>query len=160
MDEPIADTARGILDGHIILSRDIAARNHFPSIDVNVSVSRLFTNVNSPEHIKAAGLLREVLARYTEAEDLINIGAYVRGSNPKIDWAIEKIDKVNNFLRQGTHEFTAYKETVQHLTEMMGAGYGGGGGFQSQPISTSTTADTDNLFGEDLDLDNLNFDEF
>lgn len=161
MDEPIADTARGILDGHIVLSRDIAARNHFPSIDVNMSVSRLFTNVNSPEHIKAAGLLREVLARYSEAEDLINIGAYVRGSNPKIDWAIEKIDKVNNFLRQGTHEFTAYKETVQHLMDMMGAGTGGGGGgYTSTQISAPASTDSENLFGDDLDLDNLNFDEF
>ncbi len=161
MDEPIADTARSILDGHIVLSRDIAARNHFPSIDVNMSVSRLFTNVNSPDHIKSAGLLREALARYSEAEDLINIGAYVRGSNPKIDWAIEKIDKVNNFLRQGTHEFTDYTETVSHLSEMMGAGYGGvSAGFSSQQISAPSTIDADDLFGDDLELDNLNFDEF
>ncbi|MDD5456931.1 MAG: flagellar protein export ATPase FliI [Candidatus Margulisbacteria bacterium] len=165
MDEPIADTARGILDGHIILSRDIAAKNHFPSVDVNMSVSRLFTNINTPEHIKGAGLLREVLARYNEAEDLINIGAYVRGSNPKIDWAIDKIDKVNNFLRQGTHEFTSYDETVKHLVDTMGSGHGvGGGGFQGSSTTTMTqmqpAAKEENLLGDDLDFDNLNFDEF
>jgi flagellum-specific ATP synthase len=115
MNEPIADHSRSILDGHIVLSRDLAARNHYPAIDVPHSVSRLMTNLVSDEHKAAAGKLREVLARYTEAEDLINIGAYVKGSNPKIDFALTKIDQVNNFLRQGTFEKITYEETVNKL---------------------------------------------
>jgi flagellum-specific ATP synthase len=115
MNEPIADHSRSILDGHIVLSRDLAARNHYPAIDVMHSVSRLMTNLVSDEHKEAAGKLREVLARYSEAEDLINIGAYVKGSNPKIDHAISKIDEVNGFLKQGTFEPVEYDETVNHL---------------------------------------------
>lgn len=113
--EPIADQCRSILDGHIILSRDLAAKNHYPSIDVPHSVSRIMVNLVSDEHKEAAGKLREVLARYAEAEDLINIGAYVKGSNPKIDYAISKIDEVNEFLKQGTFEQCNYEETVERL---------------------------------------------
>lgn len=120
MDEPIADAARGILDGHMVLSRDLAAKNHYPCIDIGHSVSRLFSVVNSKEHIKASGQLREVLARYTEAEDLINIGAYVKGSNPKIDDAIDKIDAVNNILRQGTHSNENFDTTVQNIKNLFG----------------------------------------
>lgn len=116
--EPIADHSRSILDGHIILSRDLAARNHYPAIDVLHSVSRLMTNLVSDEHKETAGKLREVLARYSEAEDLINIGAYVKGSNPKIDYAISKIDEVNNFLKQGVFEQVDYDETVNQLIGM------------------------------------------
>ncbi|MBT5988844.1 EscN/YscN/HrcN family type III secretion system ATPase, partial [bacterium] len=115
MDEPIADTSRSILDGHMVLSRDLAAKNHYPCIDINHSVSRLFPSVSSDEHKKAAGKLREVLAKYREAEDLINIGAYVQGSNPKIDHAIEKIDAINTFLIQGTHENVPFDETIKEL---------------------------------------------
>jgi flagellum-specific ATP synthase len=113
--EPIADHARSILDGHIVLSRDLAARNHYPAIDVPHSVSRIMTNLVSDEHKAAAGKLREVLARYSEAEDLINIGAYVKGSNPKIDYALSKIDQVNEFLKQGTFEQIDFEETVEKL---------------------------------------------
>jgi flagellum-specific ATP synthase len=113
--EPIADHARSILDGHIILSRALAARNHYPAVDVPSSVSRLMVNLVSDEHRKVAGKLREVLARYAEAEDLINIGAYVKGSNPKIDYALSKIDQVNEFLKQGTFEQIDYDETVNRL---------------------------------------------
>ena len=113
--EPIADQSRSILDGHIMLSRDLAAKNHYPSIDVPHSVSRIMTNLVSDEHKEAAAKLREVLARYAEAEDLINIGAYVKGSNPKIDYAISKIDEVNEFLKQGTFEKCDYEETVERL---------------------------------------------
>lgn len=119
-DEPIADATRGILDGHIILSRDIAARNHYPCIDIPHSVSRLFTNITSPEHQKAAGKLREVLAKYNEAEDLINIGAYIEGSNPKIDYAIRKIDAVNKFLKQGTMETYSFEDAVKMLIGIFG----------------------------------------
>jgi flagellum-specific ATP synthase len=115
MDEPIADTCRSILDGHIVLSREIAARNHYPCIDIGPSVSRLMSVVASTEHKRAAGKLREILARYNEAEDLVNIGAYVRGSNPKIDEALEKIDSVNDFLKQKTDEKFEYDETVAML---------------------------------------------
>ncbi|MBU0671634.1 MAG: flagellar protein export ATPase FliI [Candidatus Margulisbacteria bacterium] len=115
MNEPIADHSRSILDGHIVLSRDLAARNHYPAIDVPHSVSRLMTNLVSDEHKQAAGKLREVLARYTEAEDLINIGAYVKGSNPKIDFALSKIEQVNAFLKQGTFDQVKYEETVKRL---------------------------------------------
>jgi len=115
MNEPIADHSRSILDGHIVLSRDLAARNHYPAIDVPHSVSRLMTNLVSDEHKQAGGKLREVLARYSEAEDLINIGAYVKGSNPKIDYALSKIDQVNSFLKQGTFERVEYDDTVNQL---------------------------------------------
>lgn len=115
MDEPIADTARSILDGHMVLVRDLAAKNHYPPIDIPHSVSRLMSEIALPEHKAAAGKLREVLARYNEAEDLINIGAYVKGSNPKIDDAIEKIDAVNEFLKQGTDEKYDYDEIVAKL---------------------------------------------
>jgi len=113
--EPIADQSRSILDGHIILSRDLAAKNHYPAINVPQSVSRIMTNLVSDEHREAAAKLREVLARHSEAEDLINIGAYVKGSNPKIDYAISKIDEVNEFLKQGTFEQCDYEETVERL---------------------------------------------
>jgi flagellum-specific ATP synthase len=115
MNEPIADHSRSILDGHIVLSRDLAARNHYPAIDVPHSVSRLMTNLVSDEQKQAAGKLREVLARYAEAEDLINIGAYVKGSNPKIDFALSKIEQVNGFLKQGTFEQIDFEETVNKL---------------------------------------------
>ena len=113
--EPIADHSRSILDGHIVLSRDLAARNHYPAVDVPQSVSRIMVNLVSDEHKEAAGKLREVLARFAEAEDLINIGAYVKGSNPKIDYALSKIDQVNDFLKQGTFEKIGYEETVERL---------------------------------------------
>ncbi len=118
MDEPIADAARGILDGHMVLSRDIAAKNHYPCIDIGHSVSRLFSVIADDKHKKAAGKLRETLSKFNEAEDLINIGAYVKGSNPKIDYAIEKIDAINIFLRQATEENIPFEKTVQMLCSM------------------------------------------
>lgn len=113
--EPIADQCRSILDGHIILSRDLAAKNHYPAINVPQSVSRLMTNLVTDEHKAAGAKLREVLARYSEAEDLINIGAYVKGSNPKIDYSLTKIDQVNDFLKQGTFEKVKFEDTVKRL---------------------------------------------
>ncbi|OGC10193.1 flagellar protein export ATPase FliI [candidate division WOR-1 bacterium RIFOXYA2_FULL_37_7] len=113
--EPIADQCRSILDGHIMLSRDLAARNHYPAIDISHSVSRLMTNLAKNEHKSSAAKLREVLARFNEAEDLINIGAYVKGSNPKIDYAMSKIDNVNKFLQQGTFEQIEFSDTVKKL---------------------------------------------
>ncbi len=113
--EPISDQCRSILDGHIILNRELAARNHYPAVDIPHSVSRLMVNLVSDEHKEAAAKLREVLARYSEAEDLINIGAYVKGSNPKIDYAISKIDEVNEFLKQGTFERIDFEEIIERL---------------------------------------------
>ncbi len=118
MDEPIADTARSILDGHIGLTRDLAAKNHYPCIDVGPSVSRLMSVVSTEDHKRAAGKLREVLARYNEAEDLINIGAYVKGSNPKIDYSLEKIDAVNEFLQQRTDEKIEFDEVITRLQQI------------------------------------------
>lgn len=118
MDEPIADAARGILDGHIVLSRDLAQMGHYPSIDVLASVSRLMTQVTGEEQKEAAARLRSILATYRKAEDLINIGAYVKGSNERIDDALAHIEKVNAFLRQGTEEKFSFGETVSMLNEL------------------------------------------
>lgn len=115
MNEPIADAVRSILDGHIVLSRNIAAQNHFPAIDVLASVSRVMTEVVSKDHIKAAQEMRALMAVYKEAEDLIHIGAYVNGSNAKIDSAIKKIDAINEFLCQGVFEKSSFEETEQLL---------------------------------------------
>jgi len=122
MDEPIADAARGILDGHIVLSRDLAQMGHYPAVDVLASVSRLMSSVSRAEHIEAAQKMRAILAAYRKAEDLVNIGAYVRGSNPKIDEALDYIDRVNEFLKQGTGEKSSFEETVSRLRTLFGGG--------------------------------------
>ena len=113
--EPIADTVRGILDGHIWLSRDLAGRGHYPAIEVGRSVSRVMPQVTPPEQRLAANRLRETLATFKEAEDLINIGAYVEGSNPRIDAARRLIEPARAFLRQGVHEESSLTETVSAL---------------------------------------------
>ena len=115
MNEPIADAVRSILDGHIVLSRNIAAQNHFPAIDVLASVSRVMSAVVPQEHMEANRKLRALMAVYKEAEDLIHIGAYVRGSSQKIDEAIQKIDAINDFLCQGVFEVQGFEETIQRL---------------------------------------------
>jgi flagellum-specific ATP synthase len=112
MDDPIADAARSILDGHIVLSRKIAQRNHYPAIDVLQSASRVMKAVVSKEHTAFAGQIREWMAVYAQAEDLINIGAYVRGANPKVDQAIGAIDRINAFLRQGIDDKSAFDTAV------------------------------------------------
>ena len=98
--EPITDTARGILDGHIILSRKLGHKNHYPAIDILQSISRCMSSIADKDHKAVAGKLKNVLATYSDAEDLINIGAYKSGSNPDIDYAISKIGKVNEYLMQ------------------------------------------------------------
>ena len=113
--EPISDTARSILDGHIVLSRKLAHRNHYPAVDVLQSISRCMSQISKKEHKAAAGKLRNVLATYNEAEDLINIGAYKSGSNPSIDYAISKIDAVNDFLTQDVEEKVSFEETIEML---------------------------------------------
>jgi flagellum-specific ATP synthase len=112
MDDPIADSARSILDGHIVLSRKIAQKNHFPAIDVLASASRVFRAVTDEAHQEYAGRIKEWMALYNQAEDLINIGAYAKGSNPKIDQAIAAIDRINQFLRQKIDEAGDLGETV------------------------------------------------
>ncbi len=113
--EPISDTARGILDGHIILSRKLGHKNHYPAIDVLQSISRVMSAVATKEHKKLASKLKSTLATYTEAEDLINIGAYKSGSNPEIDEAIQKNAAITTFLRQATDEKFTFEETVEQL---------------------------------------------
>ena len=113
--EPITDTARSILDGHIMLSRKLGHKNHYPAIDVLQSISRCMSQIATGEHEKLAGKLKNVMATYNEAEDLINIGAYKRGSNPSIDYAIEKINDVNQFLCQDVYEKVAFEDSVGRL---------------------------------------------
>ena len=116
--EPITDTARSILDGHIMLSRKLGHKNHYPAIDVLQSISRCMSQIVTKEHKKAAGSLKTVLATYNEAEDLINIGAYKSGSNRNIDYAIYKIDAVNKFLTQQTDEKFSFEDELQSLMEL------------------------------------------
>lgn len=120
MNEPIADAVRSILDGHIVLSRAIAAQNHFPAIDILPSVSRVMNEVVSKEHLKAAQNMRSLMAVYKDAEDLIHIGAYVKGSSKKIDEAIEKIDSINDFLCQDIFEVDTYETTENKLIGISG----------------------------------------
>lgn len=116
--EPIADAVRGILDGHIVLSRDLAHKNHYPAIDVLNSVSRLMNSIAPKEHKDAASNARDLLAIYKESEDLINIGAYVKGSNKKIDMAIAYNESLNNFLCQGIDEKSSFEDTINSLISM------------------------------------------
>ena len=113
--EPITDTARSILDGHIMLNRKLAHKNHYPAIDVLQSISRCMSMVAQKDHKAAAGKLKNVLATYNEAEDLINIGAYKKGSNSNIDFAISKIDAVNDFLMQDVDSKFTFEETLELL---------------------------------------------
>ena len=118
MNEPIADTVRSILDGHIVLSRALAAQNHYPAIDILNSVSRIMLEIANKEHWDAAQEMRKVLATYNDAQDLINIGAYVSGSNPNIDNAIKMINASWEFLRQGVYEKTDYDTCVKRLCDL------------------------------------------
>ena len=113
--EPITDTARSILDGHIMLDRKLGHKNHYPAIDVLQSISRVMSAVATKEHKELASRLKTVMATYNEAEDLINIGAYKSGSNPDIDYAVRKIKEVNNFLCQGTDEKFDFEEELELL---------------------------------------------
>lgn len=120
MNEPVADETRSILDGHIVLSRDLAARGHYPAIDVSESISRVMSSIVDPEHLEAARKLREVVAAYEKERDLILIGAYEAGSDPKVDYAIEKIEEVNSFLKQGVEDKIDLVETVGQLKGIFG----------------------------------------
>lgn len=120
MNDPIADNVRGILDGHIVLSRELAFRNHFPSIDILSSVSRLMAEITSREHQSQAARLRDILATYRQAEDLINIGAYKAGTNPKIDEAIKFYPGIIKFLQQAPGELCPYNDSLENLSQVLG----------------------------------------
>jgi len=112
LNEPITDTVRGILDGHIVLSRKLANQNHYPAIDVLASISRVMPNICPKEHLSLASTVKDALATYRDSEDLINIGAYKKGSNRKIDYAIEHIDNIKDFLMQDTLDKYSFEETL------------------------------------------------
>ena len=116
--EPISDAMRSILDGHIVLSRDLAARAIYPPIDILASASRVMTDVASDEHLKVASRFKEVLATYRQSEDLINIGAYKKGSNRGIDYAVDHIDQMQQFMKQSVHNPVMLEEAVQDLKVM------------------------------------------
>lgn len=118
LNEPVTDTVRGILDGHIVLSRKLANKNHYPAIDILASVSRLMPNIASKEHIGKANTIKNILATYKESEDLINIGAYKRGSNRKVDVAIDLIDDIEQFLIQETLTSYGLDETIDMISNI------------------------------------------
>jgi flagellum-specific ATP synthase len=120
MDEPVSDTVRGILDGHIVLSRDLAEHYHYPAIDVLASISRLAPAVSGPLSNKAAGVIRRHMAVYAENADLINVGAYHAGSNPAIDEAIAKHGSIEELLIQEVGERSPLPETLQVMGEIAG----------------------------------------
>ncbi|MFO7255949.1 MAG: flagellar protein export ATPase FliI [Bacillota bacterium] len=118
--DPIADSVRSILDGHVVLSRRLAERDHYPAIDVLASVSRVMREVTGPAQQRAAARVRALLAAYRDAEDLIQVGAYAHGSNPDVDTAIARMDAIDSFLRQGVDERTEFEETLRRLEALAG----------------------------------------
>jgi type III secretion protein N (ATPase) len=119
MNEPIADEVRSILDGHIILSRKLAAANHYPAIDVSVSISRVMSQIVTPEHRHAAGRFRELLSKYQDAELLLKIGEYKSGNDPLTDEAIAKKDRMNTFLRQAKDDRSTFQDTIAKLEQIV-----------------------------------------
>ncbi|QED47542.1 flagellar protein export ATPase FliI [Cytobacillus dafuensis] len=122
MNEPIADTVRGILDGHFVLDRALANKGQYPAVNVLKSISRVMNNIVQPDHVNASEKLRETLSTYINSEDLINIGAYKRGSSIDIDEAIRLYPNIISFLKQGTHEKVTFDEAVQQLFDLVGKG--------------------------------------
>ena len=118
VNEPISDTVRGILDGHIVLSRQLAMRNQYPAIDILASISRLMNEIAPKEHLQMASTIRAILSAYYENIDLISIGAYKSGTNPKIDHAMANIDKINAFLRQDINEKLTFDQTMQQMQKI------------------------------------------
>ena len=117
--EPIADTVRGILDGHIVLSRSLAAANHYPAIDVGASISRLAIELIPESHYRLASRLRDILSTYEKNADLVSIGAYKSGTNPKLDFALTKIDVINQFLKQGVNEAFSYEQSLAEMERIL-----------------------------------------
>ncbi len=123
--EPVADTVRSIVDGHIVLSRDLAARGHYPAVDILRSVSRVMNDIVDAKHLSAARSIQSMTAVYEEARDLINIGAYVKGNNPEIDNAIRHVDSINSFLKQGINERAAIEQAVAQMGAIIDAKHAG-----------------------------------
>ncbi len=117
--EPIADTVRGILDGHIVLSRALAAANHYPAIDIGASISRLMVELVPQEHQQVASRMRDILSVYNKNADLVSIGAYKAGSNPKLDFALSKIDEINGFLKQDVDEAFTYEQSLAEMEKIL-----------------------------------------
>ncbi|MEH7440956.1 flagellar protein export ATPase FliI [Bacillus sp. JJ1122] len=122
MNEPIADTVRGILDGHFVLDRNLANKGQYPAVNVLKSISRIMNNIVNEDHVKAAERLRDLLSTYINSEDLINIGAYKKGSSAEIDEAIMRYPQILNFLKQGTSEKVSIDESVQELLQLVRKG--------------------------------------
>ncbi|MCY8230293.1 flagellum-specific ATP synthase FliI, partial [Bacillus spizizenii] len=120
MNEPIADTVRGILDGHIVLDRALANKGQFPAVNILKSISRVMSNISTRQHLDAANKFRELLSTYQNSEDLINIGAYKRGSSREIDEAIQFYPQLIQFLKQGTDESALLEESIAALTSLTG----------------------------------------
>ncbi|MGD9580733.1 MAG: flagellum-specific ATP synthase FliI, partial [Vampirovibrionia bacterium] len=116
--EPVSDTVRGILDGHIALSRELAEQNHYPAVDILGSISRLMTDLATPEHRQAAGKIKDLLATYNKSKDLINIGAYVKGTDPKIDKAIDIVPQLNKFLIQSMDKKVELQDSINHIIKL------------------------------------------
>ena len=121
MNEPISDTVRGILDGHIVLSRAIANSNHYPPIDILGSVSRVMPEIVSKEHLEEFGTIKNMIAVYRDAEDLINIGAYKQGANPEIDKSVNLHTPIQNFLKQGMLESFSFEQTLDLMKDLVGS---------------------------------------
>ena len=116
--EPVADTMRGLLDGHVWLSRKLAARGHYPAIDVLSSISRLMKDITAPQHRLSAATIRQLLAAYAEHEDLLSIGAYRRGSNRVVDTAVDMRDAIDGLLRQAIDKAEPFERVVEQLTNL------------------------------------------
>lgn len=119
MDEPVADTVRGILDGHLVLSRELAHQNIYPAVDILASISRLMPDIVTKRHFEIATKIRDLYATYKQSQDLIDIGAYKKGSNPKIDEAIDKMPKIDNFIKQGIRESFQFSDIIKMLENIV-----------------------------------------
>ena len=119
VNEPISDTVRGILDGHIVLTRSLAMRNHYPAIDILASISRIMTEIVDEEHLDMANKIRSILSVYYSNYDLVNIGAYKSGTNKELDKALLLIDKINSVLKQGIDEKFSYQQTLDLMREVL-----------------------------------------
>jgi flagellum-specific ATP synthase len=131
LNDPVSDAVRGILDGHIVLSRSMAELNHYPAVDVLGSISRLMSKVVTKDHKQMSGQIREILAKHRESFDLIRFGAYVAGSDPRTDFAIKMIDQVNAFLKQDMEEKASFEEVLASLTRI----FKGSGKFENDDTS-------------------------
>jgi flagellum-specific ATP synthase len=120
LQDPVADSARAILDGHVVLSRALAEEGHYPAIDIEASISRAMPNVVSEGHLKMAQRMKQLYARFQQSRDLISVGAYVAGADPETDEAIQMLPHIREFLRQGLNESVSYQTSVEQLAQLVG----------------------------------------